>query len=77
MGDVTESFTESFCLRGFSCCGNFLGWNLSPLCCDGKEGLGSAWHFLQAIHMFQVSAPVKKEYFWHLICSCVCLCVGE
>lgn len=77
MGDVTESFPESFCLRGFNCRGNFLGWNLSPLCCDGKEGLDSAWHFLQAIHIFQVSAPVKKEYFWHLICFYVCLCVGE
>lgn len=63
MGDITESFPENSCLGGVSCCGNFLVWNLSPLCCNGKEGLGSAWHFLQAIHIFQVSAPVKKEFF--------------
>jgi len=70
MGDITESYPKSSCLKGVSCCGNFLVWNLYPLCCNGKEGLDLAWHFLLAVHMFQMSVPVNN-IFWHLICMYV------
>lgn len=71
MGDITESFPECSCLRGVSCLGNFLAWNLSAA--TGRQGWVLPGISCRQFTRFKCQLQSGKNFLALNLLVCICV----